>query len=246
MSYRAANITKGISWFGDAWGLFRPDVGIWLAATVGYFILNWIIMLLPLSSIISSMLSPFLFFGFYTMADVAAQGGKNPLENLLVGFKDERLRNAAFVLGGVNVAFLLVCACVVFVSLGSAGASALFAGTLDLNVLVGMIAASFVIIIILIPLSFIFFLATLYATPLVLLARLNPIEALKESLAASFKNTMPLTIFGLTWILLAFFSTLTFGIGFIVLFPLTILATYASYKDIFSDTDDEIVTVYPA
>lgn len=240
MSYRAANITKGIAWFGDAWRLFKPAAGMWIACSVGFFILHWILMFMPLSSIITSLLSPFIFLGFFNMADTGARGQTFSFDHLLIAFKEERLRNAAFVLGGVNVAFMFVCACVVFVSLGSAGASALFSGSFDLHVLMGFVAASFVIMLILIPLSFIFFLATLYAAPLVLFSGLRPIEALQESLAASFKNTMPLTIFGLTWILLALFAMLTFGIGFLVLFPLTILATYASYQDIFSESGDEL------
>jgi uncharacterized membrane protein len=59
------------------------------------------------------------------------------------------------------------------------------------------------------------------------------VEALKASLAACRANLGALTVYGLLWIAFAFATLFTLGIGWLVLWPLMVLSTYAAYRDLF-------------
>jgi uncharacterized membrane protein len=47
---------------------------------------------------------------------------------------------------------------------------------------------------------------------------------------------LPLLVFGLVYLVLAVVAAIPFGLGFLILFPVTICALYASYREVFGET----------
>jgi uncharacterized membrane protein len=74
-----------------------------------------------------------------------------------------------------------------------------------------------------------------FAPALVFMHGVRPVEAMKASLGASFRNFLPFLIYGIIMFVLAIIAAIPFGLGMLVLVPLSITTAYASYRDIFTD-----------
>lgn len=72
-----------------------------------------------------------------------------------------------------------------------------------------------------------------FAPALVVFHGLAPVDALKASIQASLKNIGPFLVYGLLYIVAAMVASIPFGLGWIVLVPLTLLSVYTSYQDVF-------------
>ena len=82
-------------------------------------------------------------------------------------------------------------------------------------------------------LSFVFAMALWFAPALVVLRDTPPVDALKQSWSATVGNVAAFLVYGVLWIVAAVVATIPFGLGWLLLLPLTMLAIYCSYQDIF-------------
>jgi uncharacterized membrane protein len=78
--------------------------------------------------------------------------------------------------------------------------------------------------------------ALFYGVPLVMLGRQNAWPAAQASIVACWINMLPFLVFGLIYIVLAVVAAIPFGLGFLILGPVTVCAIYASYREIFEET----------
>ena len=78
--------------------------------------------------------------------------------------------------------------------------------------------------------------ATWFAPALVFFHDMQPLPAMKASLAAGVKNWVAMLLFALLLTVAMFFATLPFFVGFLLLIPIFNGAIYASYLDIFEGT----------
>jgi len=99
--------------------------------------------------------------------------------------------------------------------------SALGAGSLALLILVGV--------------SFLIAMALWFAPGLVVFRNVAPVDALKASFAACMKNFVPFLVFGVLYVIAATVASIPFGLGWILLVPLLMLAIYVSYRDVFGE-----------
>jgi uncharacterized membrane protein len=76
--------------------------------------------------------------------------------------------------------------------------------------------------------------ALLYGVPLVMLAGQNAWPAVQDSIAACWTNMLPLLVFGLVYLGLIVVAAIPLGLGFVILFPVTVCAAYASYREVFA------------
>jgi uncharacterized membrane protein len=67
----------------------------------------------------------------------------------------------------------------------------------------------------------------------VVLRKTPPVEALQLSWAASLKNLMAFLVFGLIYIVASIVASIPFGLGWILLLPVSMLAVFVSYRDVF-------------
>ena len=73
----------------------------------------------------------------------------------------------------------------------------------------------------------------LFAVGLVTLDGAKPTTAFIDGVKTAFANLVPLIVFGVVYALLAIVAAIPFGLGFIVLVPVTLLAGYRAYRDLF-------------
>ena len=98
----------------------------------------------------------------------------------------------------------------------------------------GLLAgAGLVALLIIVVIGFLITMALFYGIPLVMLGGQNAWPAAKDSVAACWVNVLPLLVFGLIYLVLGMVAIIPFGLGLLILGPVTVGAVYASYQDVF-------------
>jgi uncharacterized membrane protein len=116
---------------------------------------------------------------------------------------------------------------------GAGGIIAVIGESTEAVVRTTMGAGIFAIFIIL-SMSCLLTMAMIYAIPLVMFNDIRPIDAMKFSIKVCLRNFLPLFVCALVYLGLIVLCMITFGLGLLVLFPLTVCTIYSSYKDIFA------------
>ena len=93
----------------------------------------------------------------------------------------------------------------------------------------GMVLALLVSLVLSVPLM----MGVWFAPALVLFNGMEAVDALKASFAANLKNLVPMLVYGIFVLVLAFFAALPAGLGFLVLAPVLAGSIYAQYRDLF-------------
>ena len=73
-----------------------------------------------------------------------------------------------------------------------------------------------------------------YAPALILLRNMGVIAAIKTSFSAALNNLLPFILFLVIYAVLSVIAAIPFGLGFLVLLPVVMAASYCSYRDIFA------------
>ncbi|MFA9459466.1 BPSS1780 family membrane protein [Thiohalorhabdus methylotrophus] len=228
MEPQRIGIGRAFSWFGAGWRNFRAQPAQWIALILLYVVLLLVLNLVPvLGGLLGTVLTPALGAGLLLGAQSGARGDPVRLDHLFAGLTDSRTRLPLLLLGGLALATTFLLAAL-YLSMADAlpapGAPAheapfaLESGLGGLLVLVlGLVAV----------------LAFYFAAPLVVFAALGIPAALGTSLRAAARNLLPIALFGLVYALLAVPAAIPFGLGFLVLGPVGIAATYAAFTEIF-------------
>jgi len=233
MQAKSVSAKQGANWFVGGWNLFKQDYGTWFIMFLILVGISIILSFIPfIGSLTLMIISPALIGGFMYAASEMDNGSKIEIGYLFQGFRDKERMNKLLMLGGI---YLLVQALFIFISLSLVGGSIMMAASETGNVdPVAMMTSGMVLSMLLVFLVFLtVLLGFVYATPLIMLDNMAPVESIKASYQACFKNILPLLVFGLIYLLLAFIAALPFLLGFLILIPVSILAVYCSYKSIF-------------
>jgi hypothetical protein len=230
---RTVDAGRGVAWWSEAWALFMKNLGMWLAFGVIVLIGSVVLGLIPLIGGLAVALVLQVIAGGWLLSARKAESGQ-PLEipDLFSGFKDKL--GPLMVLGALAAVGGLIIGVVMFVMGGGAmfgmmaGAGARSAGGMMAGAAVGLLA-----IVVGIGLGFVLGMALWFAPALVVFRGSAPMDAMKASWSASLANMFAFVVFGLLWIIAAVLASIPFGLGWLLLMPLTMLAMYCSYKDIF-------------
>jgi hypothetical protein len=240
---RGAEAGEGLAWWREAFSWLFADMGrllVWIGMCLVVAILSGLLHKVPLLGLAASTVLSFLFAGgLMRAADLTARGEALGFGEMFSGFGP---RAAPLAGGGLLVLVALAALWGVLLTVGvgavlggfavalsqtdpDATASALYGlgGAAALALLVGLLA--------LIPLS----MAVWLAPALIMLRGLAPLDALRLSLKASWRNLGALTVYGLVFIGLAIVATLMILLGWLFLMPLCYLSTYAAYRKLFED-----------
>jgi len=156
--------------------------------------------------------------------------------DLFTCFKGEWL-NPLLLLGAMLLGAMLVVGLVAG-GLGLGAMFGMFAGGMHRSA-GGMMAAmgtGFVALLVALVLATLVTMALWFAPALVVFRKTPPVEAVKLSTAAVLKNVVPFLIYGLIYIVASIVASIPFGLGWIVLLPLSLLTAYVSYRDVFEST----------
>ena len=233
MQAKSVNAGQGASWFSCGWNLFKQDFGTWFIMFLILIGLSIVLSFIPfIGSLALMIISPALIGGFMYAASELDKGNNIEIGYLFQGFRDKDRMNKLLVLGGI---YLLVQVILMAVMLSLIGGSSMMSaaetGNVDPAAMMTSGMGFSMLLIILVGVAVM--LGFVYATPLVMLDNMAPIESIKASYSAAFKNILPLLVFGIIYLLLAVIAAIPIGLGFLILIPVSILALYCSYKSIF-------------
>ncbi len=239
MTIIRADAGRGWGWIVEGWQLFTRAPGIWIVILLIYLGISVVLSFIPLvGPLAHALLSPVLVGGMLYGAAALARGENLEIAHLFRGFQDQERMGPLVMLGLISVAGYVLIALVIMVFMG--GGLIMGAALDSTGVIVppeamgGLLAgAGLVALLIILVIGFLIAMVLFYGTPLVMLGGQSAWPAAQDSVAACWINMLPLLVFGLIYLVLAVAATIPFGLGFLVLGPVTVCAVYASYREVF-------------
>jgi uncharacterized membrane protein len=232
---RLVDAGRGLSWWTEAWPLFTKCAGIWIVMTLMLIVIFIVLSLIPLvGGLAISLLLPVFAGGWMLAARKVDAGGNAEIADLFSGFRDKL--SPLLVLGALMLAASLVIT-LVAVLLGAGAILGVITGVAlgsGDGAMAGL-GAGMLGLLVAVALSLVVTMAIWFAPALVVLRNVAPVEAMKASFAACLKNTVPLLVYSVLYLVAAIVASIPFGLGWIVLMPVLMLTLYVSYKDIFGD-----------
>ena len=232
MTYRQTPASHGALWFTQGWRLFLQKPLLLLGMLFSTIVILSLLNFIPLGDVIGALLGPLLISGLYTALDHIGNGQVARFELLFSGFRQHT--RPLVVLGLLLLAVQLFIGLLLFLALGETFFTKIASGELPAEQIfpVALQTAPLFFIVVLV-LAIVVLIAYQFALPLVTLNGIGPMQALKLSLHAGLHNWQALLVFSLVYLGLAILATLPMLLGWIVLAPVLLCATYAAYRDIF-------------
>lgn len=243
MQIHSLNFGRGMDWITEGFGLFRRNPLIWIVIGVLYIVLTTVISLIPgIGTIALTLVSPVLSAGLMAGCRDLDRGDELRIEHLFEGFKHNT--QSLLMVGLLTLAAYFVVVLVgagLFLLLGGAAASL---GMLEGDfpdptspeaapMVGGMLAATLAMLALVVPIA----MAAWFAPALVWFRNLPALEAMKQSFIGCWRNLLPFLLYGLAAFVLLIVASIPLGLGLLVLGPTLVGSFYASYLDIFGDTD---------
>ena len=229
---RSRSVPPGnaFEWFKQGWTLFLVNPGMWVAIALLSLLVFLGVQVVPwIGALAAYLLTPLLLAGLLQVADKAAKGEKIEINDMFAGF---RVHSRQLVQVGVlyMVGMLVILMVAAMISGGSMASGLLLGQMAGAGMAVGgMVLALLVSLLLSVPLM----MGVWFAPALVLFNGMEAVDALKASFAANLKNLVPMLVYGIFVLVLAFFAALPAGLGFLVLAPVLAGSIYAQYRDIF-------------
>lgn len=245
---RTAGAANGLRWWADsATWLFGnvARIGVWVAMVLCFFLILAPLHWFAIVGSVAAHLLWFVFSGGLMLAARNTQRGQVPrFSELFAGFGPQ---GGALVAAGLLVLLATLAVVGVMMAIGLGAAIGSLASVASMGevaesppALVGIGWGSLVLLLLCLLLFVPISMAAWLAPALIMLRGARPVDALRMSLAACWRNVGALTVYGLVAIGLAIVATLMFLLGWLLLLPLIFLSTYAAYCDLF-EQDIEIV-----
>ena len=226
----------GWTWIAQGWKLFAKAPLMWVISMVVLFVLALVMNVVPfLGTLLFQVLQPVIAGGFVVACRSLETGGEFEFEHLFAGFT-RRFAPLA-ILGALLMVAMLAIVLVFALFAGFAVLGAFMAG--DAVAVEAAIAASvgtillgtLVMLALVVPLAA----AAWFAPALVVMHDVKPLQALRESFFASFRNFVPFLVYGLVLLVALVIAMIPFGLGMLVWIPLLIASTYVAYRRIFTE-----------
>lgn len=219
---------RGTAWISEGWGLFREAMGLWIGISLTFFALLIALSLIPiLGQIATYFLGPLFVAGMMLGCRSLDKGEGLRFDHLFAGFQKN--------LGQLLLVGLLYFAGMIIIMLAI---FAVFGGAL-LGLFTGQMSSDFsmstfwLAMLIAMALSIPLMMAIWFAPILVALNDMSAIAAMKLSFFGCLRNVLPFLVYGIVMFILAIIATIPIGLGWLLLMPTLICATYASYREIF-------------
>ena len=227
----------GWIWVTEGWKLFAPAPLMWIVAIIIVFVLAMVVGIVPfVGSLAFQIVQPVIAGGFVVACRSIETGGEFELEHLFAGF--QRRFGPLAIVGLIFLAGWLAIMLVVALFVGFSLMGAFMTG--DPDVVLASIAASWFAILLglLVALGLMVPLLAAYwfAPALVMIHDMKPIEAMKASFFACFRNFVPFLVYGVVMTVAAVVAVIPFGLGLLVWIPIAITSTYVAYRRIFTET----------
>jgi uncharacterized membrane protein len=217
------------TWITSAFSMFMKQPGMWVLLFIIYFACCVLLGMVPiLGGFANLLLLPVFGAGFMQACRVLDEGGEVAVEHLFFGFKNKT--GDLMFIGAFACAPLVVVIVGMLIAGGAGIFAALFSGTAALATLgVSVALAMLAGMIVSVPV----YMALWFAAPLVLFDGVAPGAALKASFSACLKNVIAFTLYAIVLAVLFVAGSIPFGLGLIVVLPVTLISVYTAYREIF-------------
>ena len=225
---------RGVGWWTDAWALFMRNAPMWVALGLILFVGMMVVGMVPvLGAVAIGLLMPVLAGGWMLAARKVHDGGALEVADLFAGFQGERL-GPLLVLGALLLAAMIAIGLVAgLLGAGAIVGLAMGGARHSMGGMMAGLGAGFAALTVAFVLGAVVTMALWFAPALVVLRKTPPVEALQLSWAASLKNLVAFLVFGLIYIVASIVASIPFGLGWILLLPVSMLAVFVSYRDVF-------------
>jgi len=244
MEPRTLGFGAGWDWLVCGWRKFAAGFAVQILFAVIFIAIAIVLGLIPvIGGIVLALLSPVFVGGWYIALDRMDRGKQPAAGDLFVAFKLPGKAAALATLGLIMILGELIIAAVALLIGGTAFLGMQAVGTELPEVAAGPGALLATLVILALALAL--FMAMFYAIPLAALHDVKPVDALQQSFSASLRNILPLTLFGVIYIILAIVATIPLGLGWIILIPVSIAAGYCSFRSIFPEPESKAIPPSP-
>jgi uncharacterized membrane protein len=237
---RTLGAGHGATWWGEGWRLFTPAVGVWLLIWIILLVLYLVAAITGIGSLVMHVLLPVFTGGMMLGCRALDRGNPLTLGHLFAGFSQRAgpLVVVGLIYTGLGLLITLLVAGMM-VGLFGVAIFSMLTGTVDPSqsgialdsVVVAVLLCVLFFLLLLLPLI----MAVWFAPALVMLGGLSPGAAMAASFRGCLRNVVPFLLYGLIGFGLAIVASIPFGLGWLVLGPVTMATIYTSYCDIFED-----------
>lgn len=238
MEAKRVGAGEGWQWLVCGWQLFVRNPGIMVLYVVFWLAISIVLGLIPIvGGLAMALITPVLLAGWYEAAHRLAQGDTIGAGTLFEGFRRGDRTAPLVTLGALLLVGQLLLMLIAMAFIGSAVMGVqdgmehmgstdtvpeiAFTGGMAIGMLLVALGGTLLLM------------AYLYAVPLLWFDGTRPVESLKSSFSACLRNFMPLLVLGIIYLILVPIALLPFGLGMLVLMPVTLCAIYCSYRAIY-------------
>lgn len=231
-TFRVAEVraSRGAAWLVEAFGLFRRAPLVWIGLCVGWIVITFGLIMVPLiGGVIANFLQPVFFASFAITALRQAAGEPIAMGDLFLGFK----RNVRAL---VNLgALLLIAEIAIFALMALLGLPMATSGDKPftmaeyVELLDGkewILALGFLLTVLVKG-------ALWFAPPLIALHDMPTSHAMRWSLYAALANIGAMIVYGLVLLGLFFLGLIPWALGLIAVIPVMVISTYIGYREVF-------------
>lgn len=221
---------SGISWFGQAWQIFKARPLLWIGLMLAYFVFLFAMGLLSaipfvgfLINVAIGIFAPMLMAGVYYIAYGIDNDNDVSFGDVTIAFSQGRIKDFFFLWLWQFLIMLGIIAIIVGMAF-VLGVSVESAQDPTMPILLLLVALA-----LLIPVM----MMSVFSPALILFHNLSAWEAMKLSLNGCMRNILPFLLNGILLVLLCIVGALTFGLGFLIIVPLMMICMYVAYHQIF-------------
>jgi uncharacterized membrane protein len=231
---RSMDAGRGVNWWTDSWTLFMKNPGMCIVLGLVLLVVCVVLNFVPvLGGLALALLMPAFMGSWLLAARKLESGGTLEVGDAFLAFKDQL--TPLLVLGALSLAATAVIFIVLTVFGMGAAFGLGFGGGMHggMGAMAAMGAGLFGVLVamaLFVPVSMAFW----FAPALVVFDGMAPVEAIKASFAACLRNVMPFLVYGVLGLVASIVASIPFGLGWLVLLPLSGLSIYLSYRDIFN------------
>ena len=232
--------SHAVAWVLMGWQYFKKAPSAWIAVTIIWVGGSLLLSMIPLASILVNLVFPVLVAGMMLGCAAIERGETFTVSHLFDGFRLPQSRRL-ITLGAFNIVITLVAIMLIGILFSMyIGGSSDISDPQELQAAIMADETSgLLLLLILMALLLPVMMAFWYAPLLIAIDNKQVVEALKFSFSACLRNAWPLLVYGLLFLPLFIASVFLMGLGFLVVIPMIYASLYASYKDIFHESEIE-------
>lgn len=226
MSVKNIPANRAIDWYKAGWDIFSKDMGTWVLMALIMGVGAIVLSVLPIiGQIVMLLIMPALLAGLLYAAQQSRAGNPVRIEQLWSVLMNPQKRNQFLLLGGILFAAAIT---VAVISAAFIGDNLLRGATVGIGGF-GVGGLMFMLVV-----GFASFVVFNYTPALMLFRDMPLVEALKSCASTASTQVVPLLVLFLIYAVLSFIASIPFGLGLLVLIPVTAGAIYTSYEELFA------------